>query len=135
MKIEKIIKTKEEIEGMGYKIENNIIESIDVRTIGHFNNITTLRLCLSNCTLLSDNNMTGILHLMIKNIIELFDLTDDDGIELSKIKKVPCRIGQKDFKVKVIGNFMSDKFLVVQDLIDFSVEEAKEQYRKQFENE
>lgn len=129
MKIEKIIKTKEEIESMGYKIENNMIESIDVRTIGHFNNITTLRLCLSNCTLLSGNNMTGILHLMIKNIIELFDLTDDDGIELSKIKKVPCRIGQKDFRVEVIGNFMSDKFLFVNDLINFSIEEAKEQYK------
>lgn len=37
----KAIKTKEEVEKMGYFIDNNIIEKMDINIVGRFGNITT----------------------------------------------------------------------------------------------
>ena len=46
MKLENIIKTKNQIEACGYKIENNIIEEVDVNTIAHFGNLTSFEIVL-----------------------------------------------------------------------------------------
>ena len=39
-----VIKTKEEVEKMGYFIDNNIIEKMDINIVGHLGNITTFEM-------------------------------------------------------------------------------------------
>lgn len=40
MKLKDIIKTQKDIEEIGYKIENNFIEDVNINTIAHFGNVT-----------------------------------------------------------------------------------------------
>lgn len=40
--------TKSQILDMGYGIENNIIESVDVNCVGHFDNLVTLQIACKN---------------------------------------------------------------------------------------
>ena len=44
MKLAQIIKTKSQLEEMGYKIENNIIENVNVNTIARFGNVTSFEI-------------------------------------------------------------------------------------------
>ena len=124
-----IVKTEEALKELGYRIENNIIEKIDVNIVGHFGNITTLEVFLKNCCLFSQYNLGGAFPYVIKSIIELLDLTDDNGVRLSKIKNIPVRLvikGDGLGEAIGIGNFMKDEFVLVKDAIDMSVKNAKE---------
>lgn len=120
MKFEDIIKTKEQIKEMGHSIENNMIEYVDVNTIAHFGNVTCFEIVCSNiCAMSSYNNLCS-LGFIIKAFIELLDLSEEDGLRLSKIKNIPCRLifeGQGGWGSKCIGfgHFMKDKFVFVDD--------------------
>lgn len=120
MKFEDIIKTKEQIKEMGHSIENNMIEYVDVNTIAHFGNVTCFEIVCSNiCAMSSYNNLRN-LGFIIKAFIELLDLSEEDGLRLSKIKNIPCRLifeGQGGWGSKCIGfgHFMKDKFVFVDD--------------------
>ena len=120
MKFEDIIKTKEQIKEMGHSIENNIIEYVDVNTIAHFGNATCFEIACSNVYVMSSYNNLRNLGLIIKAFIELLDLSEEDGLRLSKIKNIPCRLifeGQGGWGSKCIGfgHFMKDKFVFVND--------------------
>ena len=120
MKFEDIIKTKEQIKEMGHSIENNIIEYVDVNTIAHFGNATCFEIACSNVYVVSSYNNLRNLGLIIKAFIELLDLSEEDGLRLSKIKNIPCRLifeGQGGWGSKCIGfgHFMKDKFVFVDD--------------------
>ena len=92
MKFEDIIKTKEQIKEMGHSIENNMIEYVDVNTIAHFGNVTCFEIVCSNiCAMSSYNNLRN-LGFIIKAFIKLLDLSEEDGLRLSKIKNIPCRL-------------------------------------------
>ena len=124
-----IVKTEETLKELGYRIENNIIEKIDVNIVGHFGNITTLEVFLKDCCLFSQYSLGRAFPYVIKSIIELLDLTDDNGIRLSKIKNIPVRLvikGDGLGEAIGIGNFMKDEFVLVKDVIDMSVKKAKE---------
>lgn len=56
----------------------------------------------------------------MKVIVEVLDLTDDDGVCVSKIKNVPVRIVSESgcgSKVIGFGHFMKDRFVLVEDVI------------------
>lgn len=120
MKLEDIIKTKEQIKEMGHSIENNMIEYVDVNTIAHFGNVTCFEIVCSNICAMSSYNNLRSLGFIIKAFIELLDLSEEDGLRLSKIKNIPCRLifeGQGGWGSKCIGfgHFMKDKFVFVDD--------------------
>ena len=120
MKFEDIIKTKEQIKEMGHSIENNMIEYVDVNTIAHFGNVTCFEVVCSNICAMSSYNNLRSLGFIIKAFIELLDLSEEDGLRLSKIKNIPCRLifeGQGGWGSKCIGfgHFMKDKFVFVDD--------------------
>jgi len=56
-----VVKTAKEIKSLGYGIENNIIEYVDVNTIAHFGNVTCLEIvCTNVCPMTSYNNTNRI---------------------------------------------------------------------------
>lgn len=116
MKLKEIIKTKAEIEKDGNFVENAMIRGADISVIGHFGNCVTFSFWTDNCTPYHDYNNTNNLGWIIKAFVELFDLTEEDGYCLSKIKDIPCRIiteGSGGWGSKVIGfgHFMKDQFV------------------------
>lgn len=123
-----IIKTKSQIKEMGYGIENNIIEKVDVNCIGHFGNCVTFEIQCKNVYAMCHYNNTANLGFIIKKFIELMGLTDEDGIRLSNIRNVPCRIVYADphcsygSRCVGIGHFMENKFVLIDDLAKFEAE-------------
>ena len=120
MKLEDIIKTRQDIRDMGHTIENNIIEKVDVNTIAHFVNVTCFEIMCSNVCAMSTYNNTRNLGFITRAFIELFDLSEDNGICLSEIKNIPCRLifeGSGGWGSKCIGfgHFMKDKFVLADD--------------------
>ena len=122
MKLKDIILTKEVIEYKGNCIENNIIESVDVNTIAHFGNCNCFEIRCSNVCPMSGYNNTRNLGYLIRAFIELFDLSKEDGLRLTEIKNIPCRLifsGKNSWGSKCIGfgNFMKNKFVLVEDFV------------------
>ena len=117
MKLTNIIHSKKEIERMGYSIENNIIKGLDISVIGHFGNIVSLDIWCPNCSVYHGMNDTKNIGFLLKALIELLDLEEEDGLTISTIKNTPIRIiceGDGGYGSRVIGfgNFMSDKFVL-----------------------
>lgn len=118
MELKDIVKTQKQIEEMGYKIENNFIESVDVNTIAHFSNLTCFEIMCTNVCPMSAYNNIGNLGYVIRAFIELFDLSEEDGLRLTKIKSLPCRlIFESGWGSKCIGfgHFMKDKFVLTEE--------------------
>ena len=117
MKLKDITKKASDINKMGHSIENNIIKNVNVNTIAHFGNVTCFEIVCSDVYAMSGYNNIGNLGYLIKSFIELFDLSEEDGLHLTKIKDVPCRLvleGNGGFGSRCIGfgNFMKDKFVL-----------------------
>ena len=113
-----IVKRKPDLGSM--QIENNMIDSIEINVVGHFGNIVTLDMFFTNCCLFSQYNLGGYLGDVLKVIVEVLDLTDDNGVCVSKIKNVPVRIVSESgcgSKVIGFGHFMKDRFVLVEDVI------------------
>jgi hypothetical protein len=118
IKREDIIKTIKQIIADGNSIENNIIIGSDIRCIGHFGNTVSLDIWATNCSLFHAYNNTDNIGWQIKALVELFDLTDEDGFLFSKFRNIPCRIitsGRFGSKVIGFGHFMKDKFIYTDD--------------------
>lgn len=118
MKLKEIIKTQRQLEEMGYKIENNIIENVDINAIAHFGNITCFEIGCANVYPMSAYNNISNLGYVIRAFIELFDLSEEDGLYLTKIKTLPCRIVVEDgwtSKCVGFGHFMKDKFVLTEE--------------------
>ena len=118
MKLKEIIKTRKQIEEMGYRIENNIIENVDINTIAHFGNVVCFEIMCENvCPMSSYNNISNLGYIL-RAFIELFDLSEEDGLRLTKIKSLPCRIvleGGWGSKCVGFGHFMKDKFVLTEE--------------------
>lgn len=116
-----IVKRSVDLGGM--QIENNMVDSIEVVVVGHFGNIVTLDMFFTNCCLFSQYNLGGYLGDVLKVIVEVLDLTDDDGVRISKIKNIPVRIVSESgwgSKVVGFGHFMKDRFVLVEDVIELA---------------
>lgn len=118
MKLKEIVKTQKQIEEMGYKVENNIIEDLNINTIAHFRNLTCLEIGCSNVYPMSGYNNISNLGYILRAFIELFDLSEEDGLRLTKIKNIPCRLvfeGGWGSKCIGFGHFMKDKFVLTEE--------------------
>lgn len=123
--LKSIIKTEKEIKKLGYYIENNIIERVDVNIIAHFANTVCFEIRCLNCYPMSCHHNTSNLGNIVKSFIELFDLSEEDGIHLLKIKNIPCRLifDNPNFgKCVGFGHFMKDKFVLTDDFARIGLE-------------
>ena len=116
MKLADIVHSKEYVLNNEDAIENDMIMGNDIKIIGHFGNIVSLIIWTSSVCIISGYNNTGNLGLIIKAIVELLGVDDEDGYCFSKLKNVPCRIIVRDNKCVGFGHFMKDKFVYVNDL-------------------
>lgn len=118
MKLSNIIRTRDQIEADGYQLDNEMIRGADISVIGHFCNAVSLNVWTGCCCLIHDSNLTQNLGIVIKALVELFDLTDEDGYNFSKFKEIPCRIISNGYGSKVVGfgHFMKDRFVYTDDL-------------------
>ena len=132
-----IIKSKTELENNGYTVENAMLEYMDIDIIGHFGNATTFSMVTNCCCIFSNYNMGAILSEVIKCVIEVLNLSEEDGLHLSKVKNIPIQIVSKGWgsKVEGFGYFLGDKFVMVDDVIKLAKENVKERYKKEFKNE
>lgn len=69
---------------------------------------------------MSDYNSRQNLGYILAAFVELFDIVEEDGLRLDKIRNVPCRLifeGEGGWGSKCIGfgNFMKDKFVLTAD--------------------
>ena len=120
MKLEDVVKTEKQIIADGNSISNNIIVGNNIICTGHFGNAVSLDIWTNNCSLFSHYNNTPNIGWQIKALVELFDLTEEDGFALTDFKNIPCRIiteGSGGWGSKVIGfgHFMKDKFVYKED--------------------
>lgn len=124
MQLKDIIKTKKEIDEIGYDVVNNIIKNIDVNTIAHFNNTTCFEIMCDCVCPMGVYNNTQNLGFILQAFIKLFDLSEEDGIRISEIKNIPCRLIFESkngciwgSKCIGIGHFMKDKFVFIEDFV------------------
>ena len=111
-----------QIQEKGYGVENNIITEIDINIMGHFGNIPCLSIMCENICPYGTYNDIERLGFLLKAIVEFFRVDREDGIMLSELKNIPCRIvyegNSKDHwgeKAVGIGHFMKDKFILFED--------------------
>ena len=119
MKLKDVLITKAEIEDDGHKIDNEMIRGAQISVIGHFGNAVSLNIFTGSCCLVHDCNNTGNVGFIIRAFVELFELTEEDGFDFSKIKNIPCRIVSDGPFSRVIGfgHFMKDRFVYTDDFM------------------
>lgn len=122
MKLKDIVKKQENIDAIGYDIANNIITNINVNTIAHFGNLTCFEILCQNVCPMGTYNNTQNLGFILRAFIELFDLSEEDGIRITDIKNIPCRLIYESkngciwgSKCIGIGHFMKDRFVFIED--------------------
>lgn len=119
MKLKDVLITKAEIEDDGHKIDNEMIRGAQIRVTGHFGNAVSLNIFTGSCCLVHDCNNTDNVGFIIRAFVELFELTEEDGLDFTKIKDLPCRIVSDGQFTRVIGfgHFMKDRFVYTDDFM------------------
>jgi len=122
MKLKDILLTKNDIYMKGYSIENNLIEHIDINVIAHFGNCASFEIACTNCFPCAGYNNTKNLGFLLKAFYELFNLSEEDGLQINQIKNIPCRLifgdgGYWGDKCIGFGHFMDDKFVLTEDFV------------------
>ena len=72
MKLKDIIKTKREIDDIGYDIANNIITNVNINTITHFGNSTCFEIACSDVYPMSCHKNLQNLGYILRAFIEFF---------------------------------------------------------------
>ncbi len=118
MKLDDILKKEEDILADGHVLSNEMIRGADILVIGHFGNVVSLDIWTGCCALTHDRANTGNLGFIIKAIVELLCLDDEDGFRFSKLKDIPVRIISDGPFSKVLGfgHFMKNRFVYTDDL-------------------
>lgn len=123
--IKDITYSLKDIEEVGYGVENNIIKGIDINIIAHFGNIPCLTIMCENIIPYGHYNDISRLGYLLKAIVEFFELAKEDGVFLSELKNIPCRIvfegnGKSHWGEKAIGigHYMKDKFILFDDFCE-----------------
>lgn len=114
-------------------IENNRLKSLDISVIAHFGNIVTCEMEFENCCLFGTYNLGCLIPDVLKAIIECLDLSEEDGLKISKIRNVPVRIvcDERFGRVIGFGHFMKDRFLLAEDLIEMAKENMQTRYQSE----
>ena len=109
--------TLAELERLGCRVKNEMIEKIDINLLGHFGNIVVLEIRTSGGFVFSGYNMTHCIGTVLQSLYDLFDLSEEDGRRLSEIENIPCRVAIDAQGCCVgIGHFIEDKLLLECDL-------------------
>lgn len=126
-----IIKTQKELINDGYTIENAMLESIDIDVFKRFGGVTTLNMITNCCVIFGGYNMDVILSEAIKCIVDILNLNKNESIGIADIKNVPIRIVSHGLGSKVagFGDFLSDKFVLVEDVTALALENVKERVK------
>ena len=128
---DKITLSLQDIQAKGYGVENNII-SFELSVIGHFGNSVSLVLMGENIIPYSGYNNTANIGFIIQYLIELFDISREDGIYYSEMKDIPVRLvfDSPDCswgsRCVGIGNFMKDKFVLFDVLAKLGADKFKD---------
>lgn len=116
-----------DIEEKGYEVENNIIKGIDINIVAHFGNIPCLTIMCENICPYGQYNDIARLGFLLKAIVEFFGVGKEDGVMLSELKNIPCRLvftgnGESHWGEKAvgIGHYMKDKFILFDDFNELS---------------
>lgn len=64
---------------------------------------------------MSSYNNTGNLGYILKAFIEMFELSREDGVYLTDIKNIPCRLVLDGDRCVGFGHFMKDRFVLTED--------------------
>lgn len=121
----------QDIKEKGYGVENNIV-SFELSVIGHFGNSVSLVLMGENIIPYSGYNNTANIGFIIQYLVELFDISKEDGIYLSEMKDIPVRLvfDSPDCswgsRCVGIGNFMKDKFVLFDALAKLGADKFKD---------
>ena len=122
MKLKDVVKTKQEIDDIGYDIVNNIIANVNINTIAHFGNSTCFEIACSDVYPMSCHNNLQNLGYILRASIEFFELSEEDGLRITQIKNIPCRLIFESkngcawgSKCIGFGHFMKDKFVFTED--------------------
>ena len=117
----------DDIRKRGYGVENNIIKEIDINIIAQFGNIPCLTIICENIVPYGFYNDIARLGFLLKAIVEFFDVEKEDGVMLSELKTIPCRLvfegnGDNHFGEKAIGigHYMKDKFILFEDFSELT---------------
>ena len=120
--VKEITYSLNDIEKKGYGVENNIIKEIDINIIARYGNIPCLTIICANICPYGSYNDIARLGFLLKAIVEFFGVDREDGVMLSKIKNIPCRLvfernGKSHWGEKAvgIGHYMKDKFILFED--------------------
>lgn len=129
--VKDIIHNENYIKSLGCGLENNIIKEIDVNIIAHFGNISCFTIMCENIFPYCNYNNIANLGYLLKAFVEFFECDREDGVMLSKIKNIPCRLvfegnGDTHFGEKAvgIGHYMKDKFILFEDFTKLGLEEV-----------
>lgn len=125
--VKDIVRNLSNIESLGYGVENNIIKNIDINIIAHFGNIPCLQIVCENICPYGTYNDIERLGFLLKAIVELFGVEREDGVLLSELKNIPCRLVFKENggnhwgeRAVGIGHYMKDKFILFEDLSELT---------------
>lgn len=129
---EAILELKEkDVIAKGYGIVNNIV-SLDVSVVGHFCNSVSLIITAHDVVPYSGYHNTANIGFIIQYLVELLDISREDGIYLSEMKNIPVRLifDSPDCswgsRCVGIGNFMKDKFVLFNALAKLGADKFKD---------
>jgi len=107
---------------------NAMLERVDFSIIGHFGNIPTLyaRVKLDGGMMQLGGGINNISNagVIMRALVELLGVQSEDGVFLSDIKDKPIRVVFKGGllgKAVAIGNYLEDKFILLDDLYKLGV--------------
>ena len=110
----------EKVMSNGNVVENNMIEYIDVNLVGHFNNLPQLQIVTIDgwCIMSGYNNLYN-LGFILRAIVNLLEISEEDGLSISKIRNIPIRVilAHENGPCIGFGHFKKDKFVFISDLL------------------
>ena len=119
-----IIKTEADIKNAFGEtcIENNIIKNIDVVVTGHFGNTVSVQMLCENICPLGLYNSTGNIGYILRALIDIFDKSDDNSVNIKALEGTPIRlvfdsVNSWGGKAVAIGHFMHDRFVMIDELM------------------
>ena len=114
---EDIVKTTSYICNQGYSVSNQIIHRIDINVIAHFGNCVCLEIFGEGIRIYRGYNNTANIGFILRELVEFFGISKEDGLKISEIHNVPCRIIIDPYERCVgFGHFLQDKFIMNEDL-------------------
>lgn len=122
--------SEQEVLERGYEVKNGIIRRAEINLVGHFGGLVTIGFFVEMkdglcCNWFSGYGVTITGGYVLKTIYELFDLMDDDPINVASIKNIPCRAVCDKQRVIGVGNWLKDKFVLEKELVEYSLKQVQ----------